>query len=58
MPTDAPSPLRLFDPEAEPYETWAEHMAQLREKLRELWKVNRVPRPAPWNGNERRKQAR
>jgi hypothetical protein len=58
MATDAPSPLRLFDPEAEPYSEWAERMAALREQLREHWKVNRAPQPNPWRGVERRKKAR
>jgi hypothetical protein len=28
MPNDASSPLRLFDPESEPYMEWAEPMPQ------------------------------
>jgi hypothetical protein len=58
MPTEAPSPLRLFDPEAEPYAEWAERTAALREQFRDVWKVNPAPQSVPWDGIERRTKAR
>jgi hypothetical protein len=58
MRNDASSPLRLFDPESEPYTEWAEQMAHFREKLKAVWKVNRAPQSTPWRGVERRKKPR
>jgi hypothetical protein len=58
VPTEVPSPLRLFVPEAEPYPEWAERMAKLREQFRDVWKVNRASPTVPWDGIERRTKAR
>jgi hypothetical protein len=58
MTPDPSAPLRLYDPQAESYSEWSERLAKLREELRDLWKTNREQQAEPWNGIERRAQAR
>jgi hypothetical protein len=56
-PEDLP-PLRVYNPDAEPYVNWSVKMELLRHQLRELWNRNRSQSFQPWTGIERRKQAR
>jgi hypothetical protein len=58
MTRETSAPLRMYDPEAEPYSEWSDRLAKLREELQEHWKTNRAQQAEPWNGIERRAQGR